>query len=70
MQWKSPVALALLARDVYALNMLRFACSQLVERLDPIWTPGELTSPHLYQVAGGNYFNASMDPFVHDTSAQ
>ena len=43
------------------LNHLRFGCSQLtVERLDPLVNPGELPTPHIHQVVGGNAFNASM----------
>ncbi|KAF2689236.1 hypothetical protein K458DRAFT_439627 [Lentithecium fluviatile CBS 122367] len=43
--------------------MLRFSCSQLVvERLDPLVTPGLNPSPHVHQIVGGNAFNATMDP--------
>jgi hypothetical protein len=67
MQWMSIITLALLTRSTHAQAMLRFACSQLVvERLDPVGTPGELPSPHLYQVVGGNSFNATMDLANHD----
>ncbi|KAK8045700.1 hypothetical protein PG996_013764 [Apiospora saccharicola] len=49
------------------LPMLRFQCNQLVvERLDPLVTPGSIPSPHLHQIVGGNSFNASMDPVTHD----
>jgi hypothetical protein len=47
--------------------MMRFQCSQLViERLDPLVNPGELQSPHLHQIVGGNSFNASMTPVEFD----
>ncbi len=37
-----------------ALALLRFSCSQLVvERLDPLVTPGVTGSPHLHQIIGG-----------------
>jgi hypothetical protein len=54
--------IALLLQDVSAQgsggNMFRFACSQLVvERLDPLVTPGQVPSPHIHQVVGGNSFN-------------
>lgn len=66
MQWKT-LALALLAGDVAAQQMIRFGCSQLViERLDPLVNPGTLPSPHVHQIVGGNSFNSSMDPAVHD----
>lgn len=57
----------LFARTTLSQAMMRFACSQLVlERLDPVVQPGLLPSTHLHQIAGGNSFNASMDPGVHD----
>ncbi|WPJ67382.1 hypothetical protein SMAC4_07610 [Sordaria macrospora] len=41
--------------------MLRFGCSQIViDRIDPLVNPGQLPSPHLHQVVGGNAFNVSM----------
>ena len=47
--------------------MLRFECSQLVvERLDPLVNSGEVPSPHVHQVVGGNAFNASMMDPTHD----
>ncbi|KAK0634250.1 hypothetical protein B0T17DRAFT_586152 [Bombardia bombarda] len=50
--------------------MLRFSCSQLVvDRIDPLVTPGSVPSPHLHQIVGGNSFNASMDPATHDLVA-
>lgn len=34
--------------------LIRFPCSQLViDRLDPLVTPGQVPSPHLHQIAGG-----------------
>ncbi|OAA56272.1 hypothetical protein SPI_07883 [Niveomyces insectorum RCEF 264] len=61
------VASAVLVQHAHAQGMLRFGCSQLViERIDPIVNPGEDPSSHTHQVVGGNSFNASMDPSVHD----
>ncbi|KAI2473130.1 hypothetical protein F4781DRAFT_380651 [Annulohypoxylon bovei var. microspora] len=54
------VAATLLAPGAQAL--LRFSCSQLVvERLDPLVTPGVVGSPHVHQIIGGNAFNSSME---------
>ncbi|KAH9225052.1 hypothetical protein DL95DRAFT_473852 [Leptodontidium sp. 2 PMI_412] len=51
--------------------MMRFACSQLVvERLDPLVSPGIIGSPHTHQIVGGNSFNATMKPLDHDLVAQ
>lgn len=51
MKWTSTVALALLAP---ANALLRFPCAQLViDRLDPLVTPGMAPSPHLHQIVGG-----------------
>ncbi|KAL2258886.1 hypothetical protein VTK26DRAFT_7619 [Humicola hyalothermophila] len=64
MHWSSLPALALLAP---ASALIRFGCSQLVvERLDPLVTPGTNPSPHLHQIIGGNAFNATMDPASGD----
>lgn len=53
-------ALALVAP---ATALLRFPCAQLViDRLDPLVTPGQAPSPHLHQILGGNSFNVTMDP--------
>ncbi|KAI1209444.1 uncharacterized protein F4807DRAFT_93823 [Annulohypoxylon truncatum] len=61
------LATAGIAPSVTGAATLRFSCSQLVvERLDPLVNPGENPSPHLHQVVGGNAFNVSMDPTVHD----
>jgi hypothetical protein len=50
--------------------MIRFGCSQLViERIDPLVSPGVVPSPHLHQIVGGNSFNASMDPSTHDPAS-
>ncbi|CAG8982142.1 hypothetical protein HYALB_00003234 [Hymenoscyphus albidus] len=44
-------------------DFLRFACSQLVvERTDPLVSPGVIPSPHMHQIVGGSSFNATMDP--------
>ncbi|KAH7409705.1 hypothetical protein BKA64DRAFT_693482 [Cadophora sp. MPI-SDFR-AT-0126] len=51
--------------------MMRFACSQLVvERLDPLVSPGIIGSPHTHQIVGGNSFNATMIPLSHDLVTQ
>jgi hypothetical protein len=51
--------------------MMRFSCSQLVvERMDPLVSPGLMQSGHLHQIVGGNSFNASMTPVEYDPSAQ
>ncbi|KAL7624106.1 hypothetical protein AAE478_005663 [Parahypoxylon ruwenzoriense] len=64
------LALALLAQGVAAQQMIRFGCSQLViERLDPLVSPGLNPSPHVHQIVGGNSFNSSMDPADHDLVA-
>jgi hypothetical protein len=63
----SVTALLALAQDANAQAMMRFACSQLsVERIDPLVTPGQVPSPHLHQLIGGNSLNISMDPKNHD----
>ncbi|KJA28746.1 carbohydrate-binding module family 1 protein [Hypholoma sublateritium FD-334 SS-4] len=64
MQWKYLISCALATSQVNAL--LRFAFSQLVvERFDPLVSPGQVSS-HLHQVVGGNayvfLFNITMDP--------
>ncbi|KAK4245453.1 hypothetical protein C7999DRAFT_34215 [Corynascus novoguineensis] len=42
-------------------TMLRFGCSQLViDRIDPLVNPGQLPSPHMHQVVGGDTFNISL----------
>lgn len=67
MLWTKLVVSALLAHNVAAQNMLRFACSQLVvERTDPLVNPGMTYTPHLHQIVGGNSFNVTMDPSTHD----
>jgi hypothetical protein len=62
MHWKSlATVVALLTQDAVAQNMLRFGCSQLViERIDPLVSPGSIPSPHTHQIVGGNSFNASV----------
>lgn len=40
--------------------MMRFQCSRLVvERVDPLVTPGMIQSPHIHQIVGGDSFNAT-----------
>ncbi|KAF2786494.1 hypothetical protein K505DRAFT_259806 [Melanomma pulvis-pyrius CBS 109.77] len=81
MQWKSFVVALALAQDAFAAPsqqkrqnsaaLMRFECSQLVvERIDPLVQPGQTPSTHVHQVAGGNSFNASMEPGVFDPSAK
>lgn len=72
MAWKTFAALSLLAFDralsqMASMPMMRFECSQLViDRLDPLVSPGSVPAPHLHQIVGGNSFNASMPPETHD----
>ncbi|KAJ2986280.1 hypothetical protein NUW58_g5104 [Xylaria curta] len=67
MFWGTITLVALLARDASAqvqgsADFLRFGCSQLVvERLDPLVTPGENPSPHTHQI---------MDPYTIDPPKQ
>lgn len=43
-----------LALAAPATALLRFPCAQLViDRLDPLVTPGQAPSPHLHQILGG-----------------
>ncbi|KAH6652351.1 hypothetical protein BKA67DRAFT_593845 [Truncatella angustata] len=76
MNWKTISVIALLAHEISAEiqgngGFLRFGCSQLVvERIDPLVTPGENPSPHTHQVVGGNSFNSTMDPYTIDPPAQ
>lgn len=66
MQLKSLLALAGAAS---AQELMRFGCSQLtVDRIDPLVNPGSLPSAHMHQIIGGNSFNATMEPIVHDPS--
>jgi hypothetical protein len=47
-------ALTSLALLLPANALLRFPCAQLViDRLDPLVTPGQAPSPHLHQILGG-----------------
>ncbi|KAK0733043.1 hypothetical protein B0T26DRAFT_841465 [Lasiosphaeria miniovina] len=42
-------------------TMLRFGCPQVViDRLDPLVNPGQMPTPHVHQIVGGNAFNATM----------
>jgi hypothetical protein len=73
MQLSLLTTVALVAQNVAAqggFNMLRFACSQLVvERTDPLGYPGKKYTPHVHQIVGGNSFNLTMDPNLHDPAA-
>lgn len=67
MYWSSLLAFTALAEAVPqfggggGLTMLRFGCSQVViDRLDPLVNPGQVPSPHVHQIVGGNAFNSSM----------
>lgn len=72
---KSIALIALLSHYVAALDprqtgnargsdFLRFACSQLVvERTDPLVSPGIIPSPHMHQIVGGSSFNATVRIF-------
>ena len=74
----SSTLLALLMQHVVAQqspygasDFLRFGCSQLVvERVDPLVTPGLNPSPHTHQIVGGSSFNVTMDPYTIDPPAQ
>jgi hypothetical protein len=71
MRWPRVYSLALAsqftATQAQEARMLRFACSQLVvERLDPLVSPGIVGSPHVHQIVGGNSFNTTMVPVEHD----
>lgn len=47
--------------------MMRFQCSQLVvERMDPLVSPGLEQVGHVHQIVGGNSFNATMTPVLYD----
>lgn len=74
MYWQYLTALALLAKDASAQGgsgaMFRFACSQLViERLDPLVTPGQNPSPHVHQIVGGNAFNVTVSHHRHQSTS-
>jgi len=67
MFWQTFALLALLGQDASAqqsvgdAGFLRFGCSQLVvERTDPLVTPGQNPSPHTHQIVGGNAFNVTV----------
>ncbi|CAO2650810.1 Nn.00g091070.m01.CDS01 [Neocucurbitaria sp. VM-36] len=78
MLWQLATLLVLRAQDVLAQgaklgasDFIRFGCSQLVvERTDPLVTPGMNPSPHMHQVVGGNSFNLTMDPYTIDPPEQ
>ncbi|KAI1860734.1 hypothetical protein JX265_008346 [Neoarthrinium moseri] len=64
MYWRVLPVVAL-AAPTHAL--IRMGCSQLVvQRLDPLVTPGQVPSPHVHQIIGGNSLNATMHPSNHD----
>lgn len=47
-------ALAALALAAPSFALIRFGCSQLVvQRIDPLVTPGMAPSPHVHQLIGG-----------------
>ncbi|AEO63845.1 uncharacterized protein THITE_2085357 [Thermothielavioides terrestris NRRL 8126] len=67
MQLKSFAALIGAAQLARAQELMRFGCSQLtIDRVDPLVNPGSLPSVHMHQVVGGNSFNVTMTPVVHD----
>ncbi|KAI0534480.1 hypothetical protein GGR58DRAFT_505238 [Xylaria digitata] len=76
MLWPTIILAALFAQDVSAqvqgsADFLRFGCSQLVvERIDPLVSPGANPSPHTHQIVGGNSFNTTMDPNTIDPPTQ
>lgn len=73
---KTPIAALALACTLLASEaaaqfaqaaMMRFQCSQLVvERMDPLVSPGHLQVGHVHQIVGGNSFNATMTPVEYD----
>lgn len=72
MAWSKLFLGALAVQNVVAQgnrgsDFLRFACSQLVvERTDPLVNPGQIPSPHMHQIVGGDSFNVTMDPMTID----
>jgi hypothetical protein len=69
----TPLSLAALAGTATAqvAHMLRFGCSQLVvERLDPLVNPGQVGTPHVHQIIGGNSFRADMKPVEYDLPSE
>jgi hypothetical protein len=75
MQWKTFAVAVAAASPVSAqfatAAMMRFQCSRLViERVDPLVSPGMIQSPHIHQIAGGNSFNATMTPVTYDPSKE
>ncbi|KAI1802313.1 hypothetical protein F4811DRAFT_563299 [Daldinia bambusicola] len=76
MQWKAfflaAAASPLQVSAQYAqAAMMRFQCSRLVvERVDPLVSPGLIQSPHIHQVVGGDSFNATMAPVDYDLPSQ
>ncbi|KAM7210355.1 protein of unknown function (DUF1996) domain containing protein [Rhypophila decipiens] len=65
------LAATLFARDAAAqfaqAAMMRFQCSQLVvERMDPLVSPGVPQVGHVHQIVGGDSFNATMTPVEYD----
>ncbi|KAF1999557.1 hypothetical protein P154DRAFT_493178 [Amniculicola lignicola CBS 123094] len=68
MFWSTLATTAILAHRAAAQaanggDFIRFGCSQLVvERADPLVTPGMAPSPHMHQIVGGNSFNITMSP--------
>ncbi|KAK4459853.1 hypothetical protein QBC42DRAFT_230865 [Cladorrhinum samala] len=61
MLWTTFLFAALAEAQGGRSTMLRFGCSQLViDRIDPLVNPGQLPSPHLHQVVGGNAFNVTV----------
>lgn len=66
---KPLVAAVAAVRLVAGQELMRFGCSQLVvDRLDPLVNPGQIPSPHMHQIVGGNSFNATMTPVDYDPS--
>lgn len=58
-----PVLVLAAASLATAQELMRFGCSQLtLDRIDPLVNPGQLPSPHMHQIIGGNAFNISMEP--------
>ncbi|PKS10905.1 hypothetical protein jhhlp_002663 [Lomentospora prolificans] len=66
--------LALLGRGILAQDIITAftsGCSQLVlDRIDPLVSPGEEPSSHAHQIAGGNSFQSSMPPVRFDPASE
>ncbi|KAL2268797.1 hypothetical protein VTJ83DRAFT_3643 [Remersonia thermophila] len=71
MRWSSKSAMLALSAalvdaapqfgGIFQMTMLRFGCTNIViDRIDPLVNPGQVPSPHVHQIVGGNAFNVTM----------